>query len=108
MLTIALSGPADTRAHAEVALEDARVPVYPADHHAPMDWNAKFPGDTDEWITVEHEDPGHVASIVEPAGWRLRVHYETPEAPRPTAAQIQAATIAEMRAELDALKARVR
>lgn len=104
MLTIALSGPADTRAQAEVALEDARIPVYPSDHHAPMDWRSKFPDDTDEWITVEHDNPGHVASVVEPAGWRLRMHYEVPARPEPSAMDLLIADMATMRAELDALK----
>lgn len=106
MLTIALSGPASTRAQAEVALEDARIPIYPTDHWAPMHWPTKFPGETDEWITVEHDDVDHIARTVEPAGWRLRLHYETPPKPEPSPEQKLAATIAEMRAEIDALKAR--
>lgn len=121
MLTIALSGPADTRAQAEVALEDARIPVYPtsgpcpcgcpavgplgqpAGHHAVMDWRTKFPDEDCAWLTVEHKDVNHVVSVVEKAeGWRLRMHYETPAPPAPDPLT---ATLAEMRAEIDALKA---
>lgn len=106
MYSIAISGPADTLPLAEDALRDARIPVYPADHWAPMPWTAKFPDDTDEWLTVEHEDVDHVSRVVESAGWRLRVHYEVPEKPKPSAEQQLAATVAEMQARIAALEGR--
>ena len=107
MYTIALSGPERTRAQAEVALELARIPILPDDHHAPMPWASKFPEDDDAWLTVEHEDVDVAARVVESAGWRLRVHYPAPEKPKPTQEQIMAATIADMQAEIAALKAAV-
>ena len=132
MYTIALSGPAKTLAKAEVALETARIPVLPvggpcpcgghdgkgchhvnhlggpAGHHALMDWGSKFPGDTDAWLTVEHDDIDEaVAAVAKAKGWRLRVHYPTPDAPKQTGEQVLTATLAEMRAEIAELKAKV-
>lgn len=88
MWTIALSGPERTRAKAEVALEQARIPILPSDHHALMDWPAKFPDEKDVWLTVEHSDVDAVVRAVDGAkGWRLRVHFETPPEPEQTELQ---------------------
>lgn len=107
MYTIALSGPASTLTQAGVALENARIPVYPDDHYAPMDWRAKFSGEPEgtAWLTVEHADVNVPAQAVADAGWVLRVHYPTPEAPKPDPMQALAATVEEMKAEIAALKA---
>lgn len=106
--TIAISGPARTRAKAEVALETKRIRVLPDNHHAVMNWRSKFPDDTDEWITVEADHPDEVVTAVESANWRLRVHYLTPEPPAPSQTDVLTATLAEMQAEIAALKAKVR
>jgi hypothetical protein len=107
--TIALSGPADSRAAAEVALEDAGLALLPSDHHALMDWRSKFPDTPDDvaWITVLGKDVNAAVRAVEPCGWALRVHSPTPVPPKPSDAQVLTATIAEMRADIDALKAKV-
>ena len=103
---VAISGPARTRAKAEVALETARLRVLPDDHHAMMNWRSKFPEDADEWITVEADHPDEVVQAVEPAKWRLRVHYETPPKPE-RLATVPLATLEEMHARIAALEARV-
>lgn len=105
---VAISGPARTRAKAEVALETKRVRVLPEDHHAVMNWRSKFPGDPDEWITVEAEHPDEVVAAIEGSKchWRLRVHYEMPPKPEPVAT-VPVATLEEMHARIAALEARV-
>lgn len=76
----ALSGPEKSRAKAEIALEDAGLPLLPDGHHALMDWRSKFPDDKDAWLTVIAEHPDEAMRAVEKVkGWRLRMHYETPE-----------------------------
>jgi hypothetical protein len=102
--TVAISGPARSRAKAEVALETARIPVLPDDHHAVMDWRSKFPEDADEWITVEHKDVDAVVRAVEDAGWRLRVHYHTPDAPPPSAGDQLGEKLAELESRLHKLE----
>lgn len=103
---VAISGPARTRAKAEVALETKRLRVLPDEHHAVMNWRAKFPSDTDEWITVEADHPDEVVAAVEGAKWRLRVHYEMPPKPKPVAT-VPVATLEDMHARIAALEARV-
>jgi hypothetical protein len=79
---VALSGPPDTRAQAEVALESAGVPLLPKDHHAGADWRRKFPDDDCAWLTCIHDDVNVPTRAVEAAGWVLRVHYPMPDEPR--------------------------
>lgn len=106
--TIVVSGPAESRAHAEVALEDAGLPLLPKDHHALMDWRSKFPHDDDAFVTVVGKHPDQAVGALEGLeGWRLRVHYPTPEKPEPSPEQQFAATVADMKAEIEALKARL-
>lgn len=105
MYTIALSGPERSRTQAEVALELAHITVLPSD--AAMDWHAKFPEDKDSWLTVEHDDVDAVVEAVASAKWRLRVHYPTLPKPSPVSGQELAATIADMQAEIAALKERL-
>ena len=83
MFTIVLSGPVDTREHARVALEDARIPEYPADHHN-AHWGAKVPVEDGHGVlTVEHADVDTVASAVSKAGWVLRTHHHAHPKPEP-------------------------
>lgn len=122
-LVVCLSGPERTRAQAVVALEDARIPELPKNHHAQMDWPRKLTayacGDGPP-AGVSAEPQGfiavHVAGaeglnaavrVVEPAGWVLRTHHEEPPAPKLDPLVGLAATMAEMQAEIAALKAKV-
>jgi hypothetical protein len=124
-LIACLSGPERTRANVDVALEDARIPHLPDDHHGTMDWTSKLPPyASEEAEKIAKKDKRHgpqgfvivhladadelnaAVAAVEPHGWALRVHYPEPPKPEPSPEQQIAATLAEMRAEIDALKAR--
>lgn len=121
-----LSGPEHTRANVDVALEDARIPHLPEKHHGMMDWTSKLPpfaseeaekaakkskrlGGPQGFVTVHLADADELnaaVAAVEKHGWVLRVHYPEPPKPEPSPESKIAATLAEMRAEIDALKAR--
>ena len=111
-LTLALSGPERTRAACELAIEDAGLALLPSDHHARWDWEHKLPAPKKHgWthaIAADADALNACVRAVEPHGWVLRAHFDTPPKPQPTPAQVMAATLAEMRAEIDALKAKVR
>lgn len=117
-------GPVSARENARVALEDAHAPILPSTgpcpcgcehsapsgelvgHHAMMNWKSKFPDSPDDeaFLTVEVADAdmlNHVARVVEPHGWALRVHYPTPDAPQPRPERRIAATLDEMRRVID-------
>ena len=79
---VALSGPPDKQAQAEVALELAGVSLLPTDHHAAMDWRRKFPDDACAWLTCVHDDVNVPTRAVEAVAWVLRVHYPMPGEPR--------------------------
>lgn len=110
-----LSGPERTRAKAEVALEDAHIPLLPADHHAHMSTDRTLsplasgeePSEEHSFLTVATRNVDAAVRAVEPAEWVLRVHRELGDPPQPSPEQILTATIDEMRAEIEALKARV-
>ncbi len=110
---VVLSGPASNRAKAEVALEQAGIPLLPADHYAQMDWERKLtplasgekPKTAQAFITVAHPDINAPVAAVEKHGYVLRVHHEMAPEPQPSVEQVLTATLAEMRAEIDALKA---
>lgn len=125
-LIACLSGPERTRANVDVALEDARIPQLPDDHHAMMDWGSKLPpfaselaekiakkhkrGGPQEFVTVHVADADELnaaVAAVEKHGWVLRVHYPEPAAPEPSPESNIAATLAEMRAEIETLKTKV-
>jgi hypothetical protein len=117
-LIACLSGPERTRANVEVALEDARIPQLPDDHHGMMDWNRKLPqlpsGEEPKephgFVTVHVADAeglNKAVSACEPHSWVLRVHYPEPDRPEPSPEQRIAATLADMQREIAELKARV-
>jgi hypothetical protein len=125
-LIACLSGPERTRANVDVALEDQRIPQLPDDHHAQQAWGSKLaPYASEEaekaakkskrgtepqgFIAVhlaDADDLNAAVSAAEPHGWVLRVHNPEPPKPEPSPESKIAATLAEMRAEIDALKAR--
>lgn len=105
MYTIALSGPKRSRAKAELLLEEARIPTYPTRHHAVRDWARIFPEDKEVFLAVEHDDVDHVAKVVGPAKFRLRMHYPTPPEPQPDPMADLVATVEEMRARIAELEA---
>ena len=55
-------------------------------------------------LVVQHPDVDVVARAVESAGWRLRSHHHAMERPKPDPLT---ASLADMRAEIEALRARV-
>lgn len=121
-VVVTLSGPEKTRAKAELALEKARLTIIP-----PTEWpiqrqsyqaehwpqltqlpSGQPPDEEHGFIAVlaETEAAFHAAyTCVEKAKWVLRVHYELPEKPKPDPTVALMATIAEMQAEIAALKA---
>lgn len=108
MWIITIGGPARTRAKAEVALECARVELLPPGHHGAIDWSRRLPQERGrELLTVLHGDVDEVANAVRDARWTLVAHHPLPPEPEPTPEQRLHATIAEMRAEIAALKARI-
>lgn len=119
-LIACLSGPERTRANVNVALDDARIPHLPDDHHGMMDWASKIPlkrSEDDPDLAEPHgfatvhagdsEGLNRVASVIEPHGWVLRVHYPEPAKPEPSPETKIAATLDEMRARIAALEGNV-
>ena len=134
-IVVTLSGPEKTRAKAELALEKARLtiipstewpiqrPSYQAEHWPHMTaWPVVRLPDKDEYVAAPHVDTklehGFVAVLaeteelfhaayacVEKHGWVLRTHYELPPKPKPDPTSTLMATIADMQAEIAALKA---
>lgn len=136
-LTIVLSGPKSSRSQARAALSGAGFEPLPTDHDhglAPStktEWSGDRYTDTvkghhakgdivpggeivavrvrqpQAFVTVEGDDVNRAHAAVEPLGWQLRAHHETPPpepTPEPSALE---ARFAAMQAEIDALKGRI-
>jgi hypothetical protein len=82
-VTVCLSGPARTRAHAQLALLEAGYPPVTKDHpqaHALMDWESKLPQlpsgkepkAPHEFLTVIAEDVNEPVDLVAEHKWVLR------------------------------------
>lgn len=94
------SGPERTRANTEVALEDAKLPIFPPDHYAVgrKSYSAedckhlttlpsgKEPSEEHGFVAILAQNIGDVnraAGAAEPHGWVLRMHYDLPPEPKP-------------------------
>lgn len=102
-LTIVVSGPKSSEPQVRTALASQGFEVQPTvdDHGFPPE-----AGQLVAFVTVladeDHLDA--VAACAQTLGYRLRLHHETPPEPEPDPI---AATLADMRREIDELKARV-
>ena len=114
-LVVTLSGPENTRAKTEVALEDAGLTIFPPDHYAvgrtsydSDDWGHLPPlpsGDTPKqkhgFIAVlarDAEDLNRAVRVVEPHKWVLRLHYHLLEpVPDPVSSVMQRLAVLEAR-----------
>lgn len=94
------SGPERTRAAMEVALEDAKLPIFPPDHYAvgrksysaedckhlaPL-LSGTEPSEAHEFVAILADGIGDVnraSGVVEPHGWVLRMHHDLPPEPKP-------------------------
>lgn len=118
-LTACFSGPERLRAKAELALEDVeRVGLLPSEHWAQMNWagrltatrsgdDPKEPHGFTALIAADMDALNAAVKAVARHKWVLRTHHETPPKPEPSPEQSLAATVAEMQAEIAALKARL-
>lgn len=121
-IVVTLSGPEKTRAKAELALEKARLTIIPSkewpvqrESYQAKHWphltahpSGHEPNEEHGFVAVlaETEAAFHAAyGVVAKAKWVLRVHRELGEKPKPSPADGLAATIAQMQAEIAALKA---
>jgi hypothetical protein len=104
-LTIVVSGPKASEPQARTALASQGYVVQKTvhDHGFP-------PGEEPEaFVTVECDEDqlDAVAKCAQTLGYRLRLHHDTPEPAPPSEAQVLAATLADMRREIDELRAKV-
>lgn len=111
-ITAVFSGSKRTHKIAELVLQESGYePLHPdhEDAHALMDLAMKFPAEkkTTEWITVTTENVNLPHALVAEHGWKLRMHYPTPDRPEPTPEQKLEATIAEMQSRLAQLEGKV-
>ena len=83
MLTICVSGPQSSRTKALKTLKDAGFHVVLNDVGDPSDYDwGHDHGETEQFLTVEHEDHNRAVEVLEPLKWRLRSHRDAPEAVR--------------------------
>jgi hypothetical protein len=97
MLHIVLSGPASQTKSAQKALQDAGFTIVLNELGDPLahDWGMAANHETEvvdgvvtpkeskvptSFITCEGESPDRAAEFVEPLKWRLRAHFDAPEA----------------------------
>lgn len=106
-LTAAVSGPKSSESQVRTALASQGFQVLKTDH------DHRFPPDESEqpvaFVTciAETEQLDQVVACAQTLGYRLRLHHNTLE-PQPPSPGVQlAATLADMRREIDELKARV-
>lgn len=100
--TIILGGPTASEQQARNALASERFDVHAEGH------DYGLPPSTDaqaeSFVSVTGDDVDKAAACVSRLGWRLRLHHETPEPTPLSEAEMLRADLAEMRAEIDALK----
>lgn len=110
-LTIVLSGPKSSEPQARTALASQGFEVQRTvdNHGLPDAPTGEPPAQPVAFITVTAEDEqlDAVASCAQTLGYQLRMHHDTPPPHEPSEAEQLAATLADMRREIDELKARV-
>lgn len=127
MLAAVFCGPEAKREAVEVALEDLEphVAILPAKHHGrmiadkpPSDRSPRLavtpdgskPRKPHGFLTVGCADVDALNTAkraVEKHGWTLRLHHEMPPKPKPSATSLLLADMAQMRAQIAALEARL-
>ena len=102
-LTMLLSGPKSSVPQARNALAASgfQSPETGHDHGMPVEAGEGF-------LHVLGDDLDAAVEVVQPLGFRLRLHHATPPAAKPSAEQLIAEELARLRAEIDDLKGRVR
>ena len=109
MLTIYLSGPKAAESQARTALGSRGFKVLDTvrDHGLPpFATEGEATSEPQSFIQCEGDDINAANDAVSPLGWRLRMHHNPPQVLPPDPDQETAATLAEMRRELDELKAK--
>ena len=103
-LTVVTSGPKSSEPQVRTALASQGFTVQKTvhDHGFPADES----GEPIAYVTCECEEEqlDAVAACAQTLGYRLRLHHETPIPPPPSETQLLAATLADMRSEIDELK----
>lgn len=106
-LTIVISGPRSSEPQARTALASQGYVVQKTvhDHGFPSDPD----GNPEAFVTciTDEDQLDAVAACAQTLGYRLRLHHETPPTPEPSPEMLLAATLADMRREINELKARV-
>jgi vacuolar-type H+-ATPase subunit I/STV1 len=106
-LTIVVSGAKSSEPQVRTALASQGFTVQKTvhDHGFPPDPD----GNPEAFVTVvaEEEQLDAVAACAASLSYRLRLHHETPEPSPPSAQEQLAATLADMRREIDELRAKV-
>jgi hypothetical protein len=109
-LMIVTSGPKSAEPQLRTALASRGFQVQPtvAAHGLPDHPQGKKAKQPVAFVTVLTEDDqlDKVEGCAETLGYVLRLHHETPGAPEPSAEMELASTLADMRREIDELKAR--
>lgn len=108
-LTILLSGPRSSESQARTALAARGFAVHGTDHDYGL---SPHPAgeeivEPQAFVTVDGDDVNLALGTVSPLGWHLRLHHESVPEPQPNPIVALTATLAEMRAEIAALKARI-
>lgn len=108
-LTIVLSGPKVSTSQACTALVAAGINVQATerDHGLPPCADGEDIREAQSFITAEGDDIDRAHQVVSSLGWGLRMHYPTPEPVPPSAEAVLAQELAELKAEVAALKARM-
>lgn len=105
MITVVVSGPRSSEPQVRTALASQGFTVEKTVH------DHGFPPEEQPvaFVTVlaDEDQLDAVAACAATLGYRLRLHHDTPEPPPSSAAMQLAATLADMRREIDELKARV-
>lgn len=116
MLTIVVSGPKSSEPQVRTALASQGFQVQPHvyDHGLPevLTQEAHLAGEEPPqpvaFVTVlaDEDQLDAVAACAQTLSYVLRLHHETPPEPKPSEAQVLAATLADMRREINELKAK--
>jgi hypothetical protein len=110
VLTIVLSGPKASVNQARTALATAGVGDVQSvdhDHGLPPQASGDEIREAQGFITLMGEDIDAATRVASALGWRLRLHFPTPEPPQPTEAEQLHADVADLKAQVADLKARL-
>lgn len=110
-LTIVLSGPKAVEQQARRTLAALGFAVEPAapghGHGLPENEHGDQEQEPHSFIHVLGDDVDRAHQAVQAIGWRLRMHYETPEPAPPSWEEVLARDVADLKRELRELKERL-